>query len=49
MYTLGFIGFGNMGRAMALGAIKNGYNKEEIVFSKVSDIKAVEEETDKGI
>lgn len=45
MYTLGFIGFGNMGKAMALGAVKNGYNKEEIVFSKVSDIKAVEEET----
>ena len=45
MYSLGFIGFGNMGKAMALGAVKNGYNKEEIVFSKVSDIKAVEEET----
>ena len=45
MYTLGFIGFGNMGKAMALGAINNGYNKEDIVFSKVSDIKAVEEDT----
>ncbi|MDO5018063.1 MAG: pyrroline-5-carboxylate reductase [Lagierella massiliensis] len=44
MYELGFIGFGNMGRAMAMGAITNGYKREDIVFSKTVDVEKTEEE-----
>ncbi len=44
MYKLGFIGFGNMGKAMALGAIKNGYDRKEIAFSKISNIEELEKD-----
>lgn len=38
MYKLGFIGSGNMGRAMALGAIKNKYaSADEIIFYDVNE------------
>lgn len=38
MYKLGFIGSGNMGRSMAVGAVKNKYaSAEEIVFYDVNE------------
>ncbi|WP_300410248.1 pyrroline-5-carboxylate reductase [Lagierella sp.] len=44
MYKLGFIGFGNMGKAMALGALKSGYSKEDMAFSKVCNIEETQNE-----